>query len=212
MKKDYTHISLVIDASGSMNSLVQDTLGGFNSFIESQKKLPGKASVSLWLFNDRPFQEYEKVDINSVNELTIETYRCGGMTALLDAMGTAIKSTGIMLKDMNEEDRPEKVIFCVITDGEENRSMLFSRDKVKGMVEHQKNIYKWDFVFMGANQDSFLTAGNLGIDADATLDYVPTKAGVAGSYRAFDQITMSARLTKEAKFTDEDRLKALGKK
>lgn len=190
-KKADTHITVVIDKSGSMNSIKGDTIGGFNQFLADQKALPGEATLTLVLFDTG----YEVVTsgrlLPDIEPLTPSTYRPGGGTALLDALGRSINETGAMLAQLPEPERPEKIVFAILTDGEENSSREFSREKVFEMIRHQTEVYKWQFIFLGANQDAIAEAGKIGIPAANALNYAASNVKASsdilgravGSYR-----------------------------
>jgi uncharacterized protein YegL len=182
MKENFTSINVVIDRSGSMSELSADTIGGFNQFLQEQKDLPGEAVLTLCTFSTDYTIVHDCVKLADVPKLTKRTYVARGGTALLDALGTTIDEVGKKLAAMPEEDRPSKVLFLVITDGEENSSEIFTRDQIKEKVEHQKNVYKWDFVFMGANLDSIAEGGSIGIAQNCTMNYSATPAGTRGLY------------------------------
>lgn len=190
-KKNFTEIAIVIDKSGSMGSLVKDTLGGYNTFIEKQKALPGDASVTLVLFDTDIKTIYESVDIKNVKELTTKEYFADGLTALNDAIGLTIDSLGKRLDATAEENRPEKVVVVIMTDGEENSSNRYTNDKIKEMVEHQKNKYSWEFCFLGANIDSFAVGGSYGISNN--INYSASVVGTKLAYATMDNITSNVR-------------------
>ena len=148
MKKDYTKIITVLDESGSMASVRTDTMGGYNNFIEEQRKVPGTADVTLITFNSRPTCEYSGVPINSP-EVILENYSPKGNTALYDAIGLAITQTGNALAALPENERPEKVVMVIITDGQENASTDYTRKQINEMITHQREKYSWQFVFLG---------------------------------------------------------------
>ena len=168
MKENYTHIEFILDESGSMWKRKQDVIGGFNSFIEEQYALPGELSVNLTRFSsivsiptkvERGFKLSEKI------------YSPGGNTALLDAVGLRIDNLGRHLRDIPEDKRPEKVIFVIITDGEENSSKFYTKTQVKQSVEHQRDGYNWQFVFLGADIDAFRDGTQLGFSAGSTMSF-----------------------------------------
>jgi uncharacterized protein YegL len=163
MKKGYTHITIVLDKSGSMMSKQKEVIQGFNDFIDKQRAMPGEATLSLVVFNQECACPIPFGRIQSIYHITEATYRPEGWTALLDALGWAIDETGRVLSLMKEEDRPEKVIFCILTDGEENHSKEYKLHQVKEMVLHQQQVYKWEFIFVGAGIDAFTSADRLGI-------------------------------------------------
>jgi uncharacterized protein YegL len=178
MQTDLTDIAILLDSSGSMQSIRDDTIGGFNLFLEEQKKQPGQAVLTLVTFNTDYNRIHSAVPLEDVKPLTTETYWPQKNTALLDALGRLINETGERLKNTPEDRRPFKVIFVVITDGQENSSHEFNRKRVSEMVTHQHDVYKWEFVFLGSNQDSFAEAGTLGVKMVNTVNYAATGAGV----------------------------------
>lgn len=186
-KENFTSINVIIDASGSMSGLTDDTISSFNTFLQEQKAFPGEAVFTLCTFNTDYRLVHDFTKIASVTDLDVATYRPQGGTALLDAMGTTIDSVGRKLAALPEEERPSKVIFLVITDGHENSSRRYVAEQIKSMVEHQKDKYSWEFVFMGANIDAIGTGTNLGISAHNTLNYAATSAGTHQLYRSVSE-------------------------
>lgn len=184
MKKGLTEIVAVLDRSGSMGNLVQDTIGGYNSFIEKQKELEGECKVSLIVFDNKYDEVYNGIDINKVPVLTNESYFARGGTALLDAIGKTINSVGKRLQDTPEEDRPEQVIFVITTDGAENSSMEFNVSLIKEMIDHQKDVYNWDFIFMGANIDAIGGGADMGLSRGMSMNYDATSKGTTSLYMA----------------------------
>jgi uncharacterized protein YegL len=171
MQKDYTHIVIVLDKSGSMAPRAKEVIQEFNKFIEEQKKLPGRATLTLVQFNHNYEVSHTLVDVQTAPELTADSYRPTGWTALLDALGWAIDATGQGLSLMKEEDRPDKVIFCIITDGEENRSKEYRYSQVREKITIQNRDYNWQFIFIGAGVDTFNVAErNLGISMHISVD------------------------------------------
>jgi Mg-chelatase subunit ChlD len=168
--KDFTEIVVVLDRSGSMHSVVDDTIGGFDSFVETQKKAGDNASLTLVQFDDEYEVVYQDKAILSVPSIK-DIYRPRGCTALLDAIGKTIVNVGTKLASKSESDRPNKVIFVIITDGEENSSKEYTKEKVFEMVRHQESIYKWEFVFLGANQDAIQTGSAYGFKAGSSVTY-----------------------------------------
>ena len=162
MKKDLTEIIIVLDESGSMNGCKNDTIGGFNNFVESQKKLPGTAKLTLVKFNTEYDVVLNGIDIQNVQPLTDATYGPGGMTALLDATGRAIDEVGKRLASTSEDERPERVMAIIITDGKENSSREYTGVQIKEKVENQKKQFNWEFIFMGANIDAWSVGSSLG--------------------------------------------------
>lgn len=189
MKDNYTHLSLVVDRSGSMASIRDDAEGGINTLIKEQSAVPGEMTVSLYQFDDN----YEKV-YGPIAATDAPEYRLSprGMTALLDATGRAIVETGEFLANLPEDQRPSKVIFCVVTDGHENSSHEYTRDQIKKMVETQTNQFNWEFVYIGANVDAFDEAQSLGFAASA--GYQSTGASTRGVYAGASRSFTSSRV------------------
>lgn len=191
-----TAIACLIDSSGSMSSLTHDTIGSFNTFLAEQKAFPGEALFTLCTFNDKQTYIHDFVKIADVSNLSDKTYVPRNGTALLDAMGHTIDLVGSKLGALPEAERPSKVLFLIITDGQENSSNKFSVAQIKQKVEHQKTKYQWEFQFFGASMDQIADAMNFGIDAGKTLSYSPTKKGVGKLYRSISYNTTSFRSKK----------------
>jgi hypothetical protein len=204
-RPDLTDITIVLDRSGSMSSAVDDTLGGFNTFLDAQKKLPGSANLTLIQFDHEYQPVHRAVPVGSVPPLTRETFVPRGNTALLDAMGRAIVEAGSRLDAIPEGDRPGKVIFVVLTDGYENSSCEYDRPKVNAMISHQRETYAWEFVFLGANQDAIAAASSIGIPSSNAMTYANNQAGNRAAYEAVHCLVATARSGGRASFTDEDR-------
>lgn len=183
-KENFTSINVIIDKSGSMSHLATDTIGSFNSFLAEQKAVPGDAVLTLCTFNTDYSLVHDFVELKSIPDLNSKTYYPSGSTALLDAMGTTINALGTKLSAMPEEERPSKVIFLIITDGQENASKLFTKDQISSMVQHQKDVYSWEFVFMGANIDAIGEGSALGIAATNSMNYAATSAGTHQLYES----------------------------
>lgn len=210
MKENFTSINVVIDESGSMASLAGDTIGGFNGFIADQKKVPGDVVCTLCTFNTTSKLVYDFQKLDLVQELTNKSYRPGGGTALLDALGTTITSVGKKLEALSEDERPSKVIFLIITDGQENYSCEFTKAQIKSMIETQQNSYNWEFVFMGANIDAIGEGTSLGIATRNTFNYTADAAGTKRLYKSVSDNTIKYRASKTAKvdfFNQEDEKK-----
>jgi hypothetical protein len=168
-----TEIAFILDSSGSMQSIKSGTMEGYNSFIFQQKEENGKYPVrfSLTLFNSGIEEILSSVPVSKVTDLDDSNYRPSGNTALLDAIGTTIDNLGKRLAATPENERPGKVIVAIMTDGEENSSKQFNWDQISGMIKHQTDVYKWDFLFLGANQDAIATASKINIDQDSSVTY-----------------------------------------
>ena len=186
MKKGLTEIVFILDRSGSMSGLEADTIGGFNGMLKKQRKQDGEAIVSTVLFDDKCDVIHDRVPMEKVEELTDDTYFVRGCTALLDAVGGAIHHIGNIHKYARDEDRPEKTIFIITTDGMENASHRYTFAKVKKMVERQKSKYGWEFLFLGANIDAIEAAGNIGIRADRAATYRSDKEGTALNFEVME--------------------------
>lgn len=181
--KDYTDVVIVLDRSGSMSSVKDDTEGGFNNFIQKQKQLEGKCVVSLYQFDSEFETVYEGRDIQEVPPLYLSPRWA---TALLDAMGRAINLTGDRLRNLPESERPNKVVFVVLTDGYENSSREFSKAQIKEKVEHQEEKYRWLFVFLGAGMDAILEGSNYGFKGGKCLS---TSASPQGQVYAYETLS-----------------------
>lgn len=186
MKKNLTEMVFILDRSGSMQHLTSDTIGGFNSMIESQKKENGEAFVTTVLFDDKYELLHDHVDIQKIEPITNKEYYARGCTALLDAVGKTINSVGSRLSATQEEERPEKVIFIITTDGFENASKEFTKSTIKEMIQHQQDKYSWTFMFLGANMDAVEEAESLGIKANHSHTYTANSVGTASIYTSLD--------------------------
>ena len=193
MRKGLTEVVFILDRSGSMSGLEADTIGGFNSLIEKQKKEEGEALISTVLFDDRTEVLYDRVPVKKVEPMNDRQYYVRGCTALLDAVGGAIHHIANVYKYAREEDRPEKTLFIITTDGMENASRLYSYREVKKMVEHEQQKYGWEFLFLGANIDSVQVAGRFGIRADRAMNYECDSAGTATNFRALSRTVSAVR-------------------
>lgn len=162
MKKDLCELVVILDESGSMGLITNDTIGGFNTFLETHQKLPGDANLTLVKFDTKYEIVHNGVDVRSVKPLDKTTYSPGGATALLDAVGRAIDELGKRYDVLSEDEKPGKVIFLIITDGEENSSREYKLKQIKEKTTKRQNDDKWEFVFMGANQDAWAEAGKMG--------------------------------------------------
>ena len=193
MKKQLTEIVFILDRSGSMCGLEADTIGGFNSLIAKQKKEDGEALISTILFDDCTEVLHDRVPLDRIKPMTEEDYYVRGCTALLDALGKAIKHISTVHKYAREEDRPSKTIFIITTDGKENASRQYSSERVKKMVEERKSKYGWEFLFLGANIDAVETAGHFGISKDRAVNYHSDAEGTALNYEVLSDAICSVR-------------------
>ena len=201
MKKDLCELVFILDKSGSMSGLESDTIGGFNANIETHKKVGGDVRVTTALFDNNYELLHDRIDIQAISLITTEQYQVGGMTALLDAIGETIHKIRKVQKQTAEEFRAEKVIFVIITDGQENSSQEYKHADIKKLIEHQQKKYGWEFLFLGANIDAFDEARNLGIPIDHALNYVADRAGVGFAWASVGASTAMLRKGKKVKMT-----------
>ena len=184
MKNGYSDITVVLDRSGSMACLVDEVIGAFNTFVDEQQQVAGQASFSLVQFDDRYEVYLDAVDLAKVGRLDRTTYVPRGMTALYDAVGRAIVATGTRLAAMDEAERPDKVVFLIQTDGEENASHEYDAATLQEMIRHQQDKYAWEFVFLGANIDAGSVAEEIGIARDKALQYANNADGTRAAFAA----------------------------
>lgn len=185
-KKDL--IVSILDRSGSMSSIINDSIGGYNTFIADQRTV-GNADVTLVLFDHERQTVYRNKDINTVEELTRYNYVPRGSTALLDAIGHTINWVGAELATRPETERPNKVVVCILTDGMENSSLEFTNQQIKDMVQHQTDVYNWGFIFLGANMDAFDVASSLGISRDFTANFAANREGTQVAYATMSNLS-----------------------
>lgn len=178
MKHDYTHLIIVLDASGSMSSIQDDIKGSFNEFLKKRREEPGKTVFDLFQFNDEVRRPVKSADLAKFHDDLMAKYNCSGCTALNDAVCIAIDTVGREFANMEETERPEHVLCVIITDGMENASREYTSKDVKDRIEHQKTAYKWDFQFLAANQDAFATGESIGLDKSSCMNFVADAAGV----------------------------------
>lgn len=191
-----TELVFILDKSGSMAGLESDTIGGFNAMLKKQKEVPGECRITTVLFDNHYELLHDRIDLRAVGPMTEREYRVGGSTALLDAIGLTIEKLVSVQKNTAESYRAENVMFVIITDGEENSSRRFSSDRVKAMIEHEKEKYGWEFVFLGANIDAVETAGKFGISADRAVDYVPDGRGTELNFQMMSEAVADFRETR----------------
>ena len=194
MKKGLTELVFIIDSSGSMSGLEDDTIGGFNSMLREQQALDGEAVVTTVLFDDRYELLHDRIDIKAIAPLSREDYTVRGSTALLDAIGKTIHKIRKAQRHTKEEYQAEKVLFFIITDGQENASRKYTADVIRQYIEHQKKKYGWEFVFFGANMDAIMEAGKIGIAADMAQNYRSDSMGTQSAYSIMSSITSNVRL------------------
>ena len=196
MRKGLTELVFILDRSGSMSGLEADTIGGFNSMITKQKKGEGEAIVSTVLFDDQAEVLHDRIDIDKIELMNDQQYYVRGCTALLDAVGGAIHHIGNVHKYAREEDRPEKTLFIITTDGMENSSRRYDYDRVKNMIERQKERFGWEFIFLGANIDAVEVAGRFGIKANRAVNYECDSEGTKLNYDVLSETVTRMRQTK----------------
>ncbi len=193
MKNNVTELVFILDRSGSMSGLEADTIGGFNAMIEKQKKQEGECFVSTVLFDGVSEVLHDRVRLSEIKPMTDSDYTVRGCTALIDALGGAIHHIGNIHKYARPEDVPENTMFVITTDGMENASRKYSAKEVKRKIEHQKEKYGWEFLFIGANIDATETAARYGIDADRAVNYNADKEGTSIVYESVTQAVCSMR-------------------
>lgn len=193
MKKNLTEIVFILDRSGSMSGLEADTIGGFNSMIQKQKKTEGEALISTVLFDNESEVIHDRVDVQRIKPMTDEDYTVRGCTALLDAIGGAIHHIGNVHKYARAEDVPEHTLFVITTDGMENASRRYDSEKVKRMIERQKEKYGWEFLFLGANIDAVETARHLSISEDRAVNYHSDSEGTQLNYEVVSEAICAVR-------------------
>ena len=208
MKKNLTELVFILDRSGSMAGLEADTIGGFNAMIEKQRKEPGKAIISTVLFDNETEVIHDRIPLDRVPRLTEKEYYVRGCTALLDAVGGAIHHIGNVHKYAREEDRPEKTLFVITTDGMENASRHYTYDKVKSMIERQREKYGWEFLFLGANIDAAREAARFGIRADCAADYHADSIGTEAVYESVCEAVCQVRRSAPLKASWKQRIDA----
>lgn len=190
MKKGYSEIVFILDRSGSMAGRENDVIGGFNSFIDEQKKVEGEASVTYIQFDDRYEKLYECVPINCVARLTKDIYVPRGMTALHDAICKTVKQVGERLAKTPENERPENVIVVIVTDGMENDSKEFKLRDVKRICDHQQTKYNWKFIYLGANQDAFEVGNQMFSISRNSVKYTFDSKTSQGVYNMFAEAAL----------------------
>ena len=199
-KNNITELVFILDRSGSMHGLEKDTIGGFNSMIEKQKKQDGECFVSTVLFSNESKVIHDRVRLSEIREMTDKDYTVGGCTALIDAIGGAIHHIGNIHKYARAEDVPEHTVFVITTDGMENASHIYTSEKVKEMIERQKKKYGWEFLFIGANIDAVETAARYGIGADRAVNY---NADSEGTDIVYDSVAAAVSCVRAEKALDE---------
>ncbi len=220
MKKNYTHIAIIMDRSGSMSTIAKDMEGGLTTFIKKQQQEDGEATITLARFDDQYDVIYDFAPLKNATDFKLEPR---GWTALLDGMGKTFSATKEKIKAMPDEDKPEKVIFIVITDGGENASKEYDKATVTGMIKQLRNTNEkdenqpdldgisWEFVFLGANQDAIQTGSSYGVSNRASMTYAATAAGSTSTFESLSLNVSNYRSMKSCSvsFSDEERKKAI---
>lgn len=194
MNPDLTEIACILDRSGSMESIREDAIGGFNAFLKAQQGQSGQARLTLVLFDNEYEVPENGVPLSGVKPLDSTTFVPRGTTALYDAIGRTINEVGARLARLPEAERPAKVVVAILTDGQENSSTEFTRDTVRSMIDHQRTAYSWDFVYLAANQDAVTAARDIAIPAPAAFQFQADKAGIINAMHM-----MSAEVTRRRK-------------
>lgn len=193
MRKGLTEVVFILDRSGSMSGLEADTIGGFNSMIRKQKNEEGEALISTVLFDDNAEVIHDRVKLSKIEPMNENQYYVKGCTALLDALGGAIHHIGNVHKYSRDEDRPEKTLFIITTDGMENSSHKYSYEKIKAMVQRQKRRFGWEFLFLGANIDAIEVASRFGIAPNRAVNYESDSKGTELNYKVLNEAVSKMR-------------------
>lgn len=191
--KNITEIVCVLDRSGSMESIVDDAIGGFNTFLKTQKESPGEAVMSVVLFDDQYELLHSGKPLPAISRLDRQTYVPRGSTALYDAIGKTIDDVGERLARLAESERPNKVLFVILTDGHENASHKYTSQQIHQLITHQRNVYSWEFLFLAANQDAFVVSQGLGISGGNSLNFQATSQGTHGMYHKLAKAAINYR-------------------
>ena len=198
--KNATDVTVIVDRSGSMEDIASDVIGGFNGFLADQQRQPGHCSLTLIQFDDQYEIVYAAQPIAEASRLTQDTFQPRGSTALLDAIGRTINTTGARLAALSEDERPDRVILAIVTDGLENASTDFTRERVFSMISTQQDVFKWSFLFLAANQDAIAEGARVGIAAQQSLNFAATGAGVRAASRSMSDAVSSLRTSGKAEF------------
>lgn len=193
IRNNITEMVFILDRSGSMSGLEEDTIGGFNSMIKRQKDVVGECFVSTILFDDKSEVLHDRIKLSDVPEMTEKEYFVRSCTALFDAVGGAIHHIGNIHKYARPEDVPEKTIFIITTDGMENASHYYDEHRVRSMIERQKERYGWEFLFIGANIDAVAEAKRIGIESDRAANYNATSKGTKKLYSVVEKTVRQYR-------------------
>lgn len=208
MKKGLVEMVFILDRSGSMSGLESDTIGGFNSLIEKQKKIDGDCIVTTVLFDDRYELLHDRINLNGISPISDREYYVRGSTALLDAIGRTINKIVNVQRHTAEDEKAEKVMFIITTDGYENASREYTYSKVKEMIEKQRDRYKWEFLFLGANIDAVETAARFGISRDRAANYHADSQGTTVNYEVLSEAVTNVRVKKTLDPTWKDKIDA----
>jgi uncharacterized protein YegL len=201
MKNDLTELVFVLDMSGSMAHLTDDTIGGFNSVLKEQAGKEGEVLVTTYLFNNDSKMLHDRLPIAEVPEMTTADYRAAGCTALIDALGSAIRHIVGIHRYARPEDVPEHTVFVITTDGMENASHRYSADEVKRMISHEQEKYGWEFVFLAANIDAVETAARYGIQREMAVDY---RHDSIGTVNVYESVSCAVRAVRAGCRLDEE--------
>lgn len=193
MKNDLTELVFILDRSGSMGGLESDTIGGYNSLLQKQKDEGGEALITTVLFDNKYELLHDRINLKDIEPITDREYYVRGSTALLDAIGSTINKIGNVQKHIAEEERAEHVMFVITTDGMENASREFTYGKVCQMIEHQKDKYGWEFIFLGANIDAISVAKSIGINHDRAVKFKADNKGISMNYSVISEAVSSLR-------------------
>ncbi|WP_033543768.1 vWA domain-containing protein [Planococcus sp. CAU13] len=196
MKNETTELVFILDKSGSMAGLEKDTIGGFNAFIQKQRGLPGDVRVTTVLFNHAYVLLHDRISLEGVSPLTEDDYEVGGTTALLDAIGSTVQKISNAQKGTMEEQRADKVMFVITTDGMENSSCEYTYKKIHEMIAAKKSTSGWEFIFLGANIDAVATAKQFGVAEDFAVEYHADEEGTQLNYQVLSKAVTSFRTGK----------------
>ena len=199
--KQETDVTVLVDRSGSMQAIASDVIGGFNRFLTDQQHQPGDCRLTLVQFDDKYEIVYAARPVAQAPQLTSDTFQPRGSTALLDAIGRTIDSTGARLTALIDKERPDRVLVVIITDGLENASTDYTRERVFDMISTQQDVYKWSFLFVAANQDAIAEGGKVGIGAQQSMNFAATGAGIRAASRSMSNAVSSFRASGKAGFS-----------
>ncbi len=196
MNKDLTELVFILDRSGSMSGLEDDTIGGYNSMVEKQKKERGEALITTVLFDDKYELLHDRNNLKEISPITDREYYVRGSTALLDAIGMTINKIVNVMRHTAKEEQASNVMFVIITDGMENSSMEYGYEHIRKMIEHQKKKYEWEFIFLGANIDAVETAQRFGINKDRAANYHADGEGTRLNYKVVSDTVSGFRASR----------------